>query len=343
MKLAKALALLTAVISLVTSSRNAVADDVFRPDGVRIVQADWTFVPVVQITETNSVDVVGVLALRDSSQVYGDNLVAVWYENPHADETWPAISWKSQSQWDAITWVKDTYGITEECDFMWPTSEENPNEPALVEPEGYEGGLIEGDPFAELLGQYTHAEVVAILVEAGYAAASIPVDVAGPCDSKSLLPALVDVTVAHVLFDITEAEAQNALVTMVSSSCAQLTIAAWNPFPPPGTTAPGIYVPRPALPGYPASDPRSVPGHPSVPRCRTTVSPAACICTWTEVWYNCPGCPPAPGGAPGAIRRRVTLNCPASVCTGPVPNAPGAVPGAAGCTPDDRLVVVRKP
>jgi hypothetical protein len=98
----------------------------------------------------------------------------------------------------------------------------------------------------------------------------------------------------------------------------------WHPITPTSPIPPG-YTPRPAVPGLPVTDPKSLPGWPTVPRCFTVAIPASCVCTYEEVWIPGPGLTPA-------IRVEQSCTCPMAVCTGPVPNQPGLVPAVATCT-----------
>lgn len=215
------------VAGTVSLAPEASAQNFTGPTAVRVYQNDWAFTPVVQITD-GVVDVLGALALRDTANATGENLVAVWYTNPHAANTaWPSQAWDSTSQWDAIKWVKTTYGISDTWDFVWPASEADPNSPNVVDPSNYVAGLLEGDPFAELGGSITHDDLVQILVDAGYKAASIPVDKEGPCDTKTVLPALEDLTVAHVLYRPSEQELRDTFATTVTESCGGAGLEAW--------------------------------------------------------------------------------------------------------------------
>lgn len=301
------------------------ADVLSRPDNVQVTQDDWAFVPVVHITDGSSVEVAGVLALRDKSLAVGNNLVAVWYENPHQPNTeWPAKTWDSESHWAAIEWVKASHEIGDEWDFMWPTIEPSPSEPTSIDPVDYDKGVISGDPFADYVGSPTYDQIVEVLVDAGYKAASIPVDKDGPCEAKTVLPALEDVTTLNVLFgELTEEDIQGAFAALVPQGCGAIVAAGWKPTAPTGfIPAPVPPAGTPPLPQFrPPGAPRQTPINPPIPglwslyTCKQT--PVGCTCTAY-------GQGTAPG-IPGVIWIR-------DVCTAPVcPSNPANPPGCTNC------------
>jgi hypothetical protein len=317
-------ALAVLLVTLTAAQSRAETTVVVRPDDVRVVQGDWTFVPVVAITDGTSVDTIGALALYDMSKVVGNNIVAVWYTNPHNPNTaWPAVTWQSQSQWNAIKWVKTEYGVSDTWDFIWLASDTSDAEPTAEVPVGYDKGLVEGDPLADIGDPATHDEIVKVLVDAGYQAASLPVDKDGPCDTKTVLPALGDITTLNVLFNPTPSELSAAFATMVSATCAVVAAPIWNPGVPGGT-----WTPRPLWPTAPASDPHSMPGWPTVPVCTPNPPPATgCTCKYLRTLICTALCAPPPG----AILEEVSCLCPAAACPMTCVNPGSTDPAAAGC------------
>lgn len=180
-----------AVVGSIAIIQGAVAQETVRPSEVRVVREGWTFVPVVA-SSNGTISVHGVLALRDMEQVVGDNIVAVWYQNPGAaGESWPAVSWESQDQWKAIKWVKEQTGVEDRWDYLWPSS--TPIEEAFSEqPVEYSAGLLEGDPLSEIASGSDAQEWLQVLTAIGYKSASISIDMDGPCDKTIVLSALAD-------------------------------------------------------------------------------------------------------------------------------------------------------
>jgi hypothetical protein len=238
----RAVALALAGVSVCAGQ--SLAQSVSRPAGVRVTQKDWVFVPVV-VQDVGSLAVPGVLALRDKSQAVGENLVAVWYENPGVQGVeWPAKSWESQDQWEAIKWVKEQFGIGDDYDVFWPTSDPKTEGWSSEVPQNYFKGLLTSDPFAELVDEPDGETIVALLTMMGYKAASVDVDKDGPCDTKTILPALVDTTAFAVLAQPPLNQVEARFESLVPATCAQVV----PPPPPPPPVVPGTTTPQPGTP-----------------------------------------------------------------------------------------------
>jgi hypothetical protein len=230
------------------SGGEAFAQPVSRPAGVQLAQGDWNFVPVVT-QDGGTISIPGILALKDKSADVGDNIVAVWYENPNAPATeWTAQAWESKDQWDAIKWVKEQYEIDDGYDFAWPTTDPMSEGGGSELPQDYFGGLLIGDPLFDFATQPDGDEIVAVLASVGYKAASIPVDKDGPCDTKVILPALADTTAFAILGQPPLEQVEAWFESLVPATCAQIVA---PPPPPPAPTVPGTTIPQPGIPMNP--------------------------------------------------------------------------------------------
>jgi hypothetical protein len=202
-------------------------------------------VPVVTEDGT-SVDIPGILALRDKTNDLGDNLVAVWYENPGvAGAPWPAKAWESKDQWDAIKWVKEEFSIDNGYDLLWPTID--PLTPGGINelPLDYYKGLLVGDPLFSVATQPDADAIITALTGVGYKAASIPVDKEGPCNTTVILPALADATAFAFMAEPPVEHIVAFYETLVPAACVQL---AQGPPPAPPAVVPGTTTPQPGAP-----------------------------------------------------------------------------------------------
>lgn len=312
----------------------AFAQPVSRPASVQLTQGDWNFVPVVT-QDGGTISIPGVLALRDKAADVGDNIVAVWYENPNAPATgWPAQAWESKDQWDAIKWVKEQYEIDDGYDFVWPTSDPMTDpaaEGGVSElPKDYFGGLLVGDPLFDFATQPDGDQIVAVLASVGYKAASIPVDKDGPCDTKVTLPALADAAALYALFDLTEVEVQTAFAALTPQGCGTVVAAKWRPGLPPAPYGPRAPVPLAPVPYTDPDPPAGLPGpvtfDPNKLNWRTQTTCAmvglSCCCVYYEQFAS-----PTPGAPVIYVRYRCCA--PATGCTGTT-DQNGAVPPV-GC------------
>lgn len=243
-------AVLTGIMGLTAMPIAAHAQAVARPAGVRVMQNGWTFVPVV-VQDAGTLDIPGVLAIRDTSQAVGENIVAVWYENPGAaGAEWPAVGWESQDPWEAIKWAKQVFGIGDEYDALWPTTAgPTAGEPTEF-PQSYFKGLLTSDSFATVVEEPDGEEIVAGLTAMGYKSASIDIDNDGPCDTKTILPALADTTAFAVLVQPPLAQVEARYASLVPETCAQVIP---PPPPPPTPVIPGTTRPQPGTPLNPGA------------------------------------------------------------------------------------------
>lgn len=314
---------------------------VSRPAGVRVTQNGWTFVPIV-VQDMGTLDIPGVLAIRDTSQAVGENIVAVWYENPGASGAeWPAVGWESPDPWEAIKWAKQVFGIGDEYDVLWPTTASpTAGEPTEI-PQNYFKGLLTNDAFATVVGEPDGEEIVAGLTAMGYKSASIDIDNDGPCDTKTILPALADTTAFAVLAQPPLSQVEARYASLVPESCAQVIP---PPPPPPTPVTPGTTRPQPGTPLNPGAPWQSG------PRPDRYVAGCSTATTWcygrqiiwlytttnlfgltviryceSEITWTCP----APAGVPPAP-------CPAApTCTPPPgPYMPPPPPGNVPCEID---------
>ncbi|MBX3405352.1 MAG: hypothetical protein KF869_01205 [Phycisphaeraceae bacterium] len=300
-----------------------------------MTQDDWVFAPVVVETQ-QSVQIPGVLALRDLSQAVGDNIVAVWYENPLVQgEAWTAKAWESQDQWKAIEWVKAQFDIGDEWNQFWPTSAAVPHTPTTEPPVEYFKGVLDTDPMAAWVAGSEGEEIVAVLTSIGYKSASVPVDKEGPCDTKTVLAALADTSAFAVLAHPSAAQLDDYFAVRVPLTCAQRVV---PPPPPPPPVVPGTTTPQPGVPLNPGApwqrDSRPPTYKPSCSTVTTCCYEAPIIWLYTttnwlgltvirycesQISWSCPN----PSGGP----------CPAAPsCGEPIgPHFPPPPPGAVPC------------
>jgi hypothetical protein len=145
------------------------------PAGVAIEMGAWRFTPVV--TQGQSVAVVGFLALMDPSTAEGQNITAVWYAAPVGGGGWVKTAWHSESEWGVIELLKTQLGIGDESDADWETWEEKPTPapPPSAPGAAYEGGFFLADGFGQAVNTLPNRDdIVALLVELGYAGADLP-------------------------------------------------------------------------------------------------------------------------------------------------------------------------
>ena len=240
-----------AAVALSASAVSSFAQSVSRPAGVRVTQKDWVFVPVV-VQGSGTLEIPGVLALRDESLIVGQNIVSVWYSNPGVPGAeWPAIAWESQDQWEAIKWTKEAFGISDAYDFLWPTSDAPSAGGSSEAPQSYFKGLLTSDPFAALVAQPDGEQIVILLASMGYKAASIAVDQNGPCSTRVILSALADTTAFAVLAQPPLQQVQARYSSLVPTTCAQVV----PPPPPPPVipVIPGTTTPQPGTPISPGA------------------------------------------------------------------------------------------
>ena len=236
-----------AAVALSASAVSSFAQSVSRPAGVRVTQKDWVFVPVV-VQGSGSLEIPGVLALRDESLIVGQNIVSVWYSNPGVPGAeWPAVAWESQDQWEAIKWTKEAFGISDAYDFLWPTTDAPFVGGSTEVPQNYFKGLLTSDPFAALVAQPDGDQIVELLASMGYKAASIAIDQNGQCSTKVILAALADTTAFAVLAQPPVQQVRARYSSLVPASCAQVV-------PPPAVGfVPGTTIPLPGTPLTPAA------------------------------------------------------------------------------------------
>ncbi|MFN8818240.1 MAG: hypothetical protein ACK5ZV_16065 [bacterium] len=333
-------AFLLAAMAATACASQSLAQSIARPAGVRATQQDWVFVPVI-IQSAGSLTVPGVLALRDKSALVGENLVAVWYANPGAPGVdWPAKSWTSQDQWEAIKWTKQQFAIGDQYDFLWPTADPQSAGSLTEVPQDYFKGLLDNDPFAALLTTPDGEAMVSLLTAIGYKSATINVDKDGPCSTKIILSALADTTAFAVSVRPPKDQVGAMYESLVPLACVQVVQPAPPPPPPPPAVVPGTTTPLPGAPVNPVNPWKPGPRPDRhVPGCSTATT--CCygrqifwfytVVGWfgltyvqyceSEVTWTCPAPPTVPPAPCPPIP-----TCPAPLGPYMPPQPPGPVP-----------------
>lgn len=230
-------------VAFIVSTAPVAAQDLSRPVGVRFAKDDWTFVPVVK-SVAGVWSVPGILALRRKDNVVGQNIVSIWYEFPAAaGGAWLATSWASQDHWQAIAYTKNRFDISNDFDFMWPTSDPvaAPLDPETPAP--YFHGLFEVDPLAGLPVDENRDQVISVLTGLGYQSASVTVEQVGPCEGESVLDALAATAVLAVSTPTPAWSLEESFSSGIPDSCAAIDIV-----PPPAGLIPGTDLPLPGIP-----------------------------------------------------------------------------------------------
>jgi hypothetical protein len=163
---ARLFATFVAIVVATTFTYSARAAEVV--PGIQIDMNDWTFVPTMDGPRVESF-----LALKTRGETVDDNVAAVWFQR--GEDTWQASAWTSQNLCDAISYVKQSLGISDQYDDIWPVvgplNIQNP--PA---PQDFANGLFANDPMREMLdSQPDQGAFLELLVELGYSAAAVPI------------------------------------------------------------------------------------------------------------------------------------------------------------------------
>jgi hypothetical protein len=295
-------------VGLVLGAAEARAeDDVARPSGRRVQQDDWTFVAVLSM-QGESASVPGVLALRDKANATGDNIVAIWYENPgQSSGDWSAKAWQSQNQAEAVKYVKGHYLIDDRWDMLWPTGDQLEN-PYAADPLDYDRGLLVSDVYSFLVDSASRDVAVRFLTDIGYTSAYVPFESSSEvtCGKNDFLSAYADA----VVFGATHESASDSDWLERSSTQLLLACAAPPAAPVLPTILPGTAIPVPGTAINPDwwFDPSTTIRDPT---CDTTSSccyrtkikflySAGCLfgtCIYycqADYSWNCPVVPPAP-------------------------------------------------
>lgn len=126
-----------------------------------ITESDWLFVPTTADLEVDSF-----VALRTNNPT-GDNITAVWYRK--VNQTWESYAWDTQDQSRAIASVKSILNLPDSTDGKWPIA---PHSEPADDPEKFEGGVMESDPFAPVIAGMEDPEpFVQTLEDSGWRAA----------------------------------------------------------------------------------------------------------------------------------------------------------------------------
>lgn len=157
---------------------------------LHITETDWLFVPT-----TSDLAVESFVALRTSTPV-GQNITAVWYRK--IDNVWASYAWNTQDQSRAIASVKLILNLADSTDHKWPVA---PHSEAAEDPEKFETGVMESDPFASMISSMEEPELfVQVLEDTGWRAAW-PRVWSHPCAATTVLDiwaAVVQVAEAEI-------------------------------------------------------------------------------------------------------------------------------------------------
>jgi hypothetical protein len=253
-------------------SATAVADPGHHVSWSKIETGPWVLTPVYAEGAGGS-ELHSFLALADSGEVTGNNLIGVWYIRETGG--WSSKSWTTSDPWKIISHVKEALAISSDEDDRWGA----PTPPSGVAeseaPEDYSSGVLANDPLAAIIaGSPDRDLLVEFLVASGYPAASVPVDKSGDeCTANETLDTLATLVGSDL------AGSQEASTTfIVGTSPGCIPMGAMGPRVPQG--------PKPATWPY-ANPPGTVPGG-------APPGPG-----WTPgAWgaYTCTGTPAAGGG-----------------------------------------------
>ncbi len=328
------------------------------PTEAMIGVGEWWFAPILVDQPTGCKTVHSFLALSTKVDTVGNNLVAVWYVRPSTtDEVWTAWTWESSDQWDAIKYVRDTLGISESYDSVWPTSDTQYAGPGQT-PVLYDKGFVETDLVGQAIGPAPDRDIwIDVLKDIGYQVADVVFDKTPleghvvHCDQKGWLNTMA-ASVEMTLYDPSEeagvqllnsfiSECQPGLVSIAAVPLADTLAPTPFPVPPPGWTP---IAPSPANPS---------PGRVSKWSCSFDAATAICTCTssFYEEWTGagpCPGTTWTPKMITclciirGITTCTSTAACSANSCNSgngtPNTTTPGAIPGTStgmpgGCVP----------
>jgi hypothetical protein len=247
----------------------------------------WTMHPVYATDNGTLTGVVGFLALADRTAVSGENLIAVWYA--HQGTTWTSTAWTMPDPCQAVRAVKHLMGIPDAQDHRWdlPCLGEGGQEPAPPG-EPYTNGVLDNDPLAFLVHSAPDRNaIIRLLVQLGYPAANIPVDLEDECTMHAKLDVLAGEAASMI------ASGDESILSLGTGSliCEIFAGTPQGPAPtrpPRPATAPPWSPPGtvPTAPNWtPGGWPPAVPGGPSW-SCRTQVSggETKCVCKRIQRW-----------------------------------------------------------
>jgi len=266
------------VAALVTSAAHAqshIAWSKIEP-GPWALNAVYTTNPVPGTTEVRNI-----VAVAKAVQLEGDNLVAVWYKK--TGSAWETKSWTTGDVWEAIEHVKGGLGIADSEDERWETFGIPPSGGTGQAGSGYAGGVMSGDPLAELVDLSPDRDaIIELLTQAGYPAADIPIDKDDGCTPSEKLDWLANEFVQMV------ADGDETWASVSAVPCAA---GPNNPIgPAPTKPVRPITAPPWTPPGTVPTAPTWIPGGwPTGPAwsCTATIGPAGsntCTCVRIPQW-----------------------------------------------------------
>ncbi|MBY0313320.1 MAG: hypothetical protein K2W85_14725 [Phycisphaerales bacterium] len=265
------LMLLTCVCVLASAAR---AD--YRVGPWTVANNEWTLVPIVELGEPSRVD--NVLALANPSVTFANNIVAVWYMRDLSTNSWKGYSWQSTDRLAAINKVKNTLGLDDSGDYVWPYDLGPQLQGASVagNPTAFGNGLLVSDPLSGFLQASSSAsELLQVLVNLGYPAANL---VGETGTGQDCPPDLFFNTIDTTISVMTDAEIQPAsggeyLVAAITDiQCEHRSL--W-PITPRIVITPTPKLPIGPMPGWMSTGPCT-----AVPDFTTGV--ANCYCTFSR-------------------------------------------------------------
>ncbi len=212
----------------------------------------WTFTPIL-VTENEQTQVHSFLALKDPASTVGTNITVVWYL--HASEGgWAPVAWNTQDHWQVIKSIKDVLAIPDWEDNLWQTFQGPPEvQVATAEmPKAFVSGVLSDDPLVIPLSSQTNQTMLDLLVNLGYAAASVPVDDSSEtqCTSAEVIDAMQTGVNSFVAAPATDATSAAQTATAALATCQMQFCIAWNWYGTPtcGAWACGAWGPESANP-----------------------------------------------------------------------------------------------
>ncbi|MBY0313317.1 MAG: hypothetical protein K2W85_14710 [Phycisphaerales bacterium] len=270
---------------------SALGETVARPAAIRTRAQDWTLIPIG--VETNGqTSVKGVLAIRDSSTVVGDNIGAIWYESPAVyGGAWESKAWTGDPL-QSVKYVKSRFEIEDIWDPMFGVGTIPSG--TSSEPKSYSNGLMIDDPFFSITLSAQRDLAVSFLTGIGYKAADVPIEKVSQqasCGKNEVLTALSDAVIySSTAKEGVEAGWASQPFAAVLATCAQVAPPPPPPPPPcgPWGCLPGTLIPAPGPPldlPWGPNPPRWQPGVEQDPAFDPSCSTPTTVCYKQEVWY----------------------------------------------------------
>ncbi len=181
-----ALALVAVLVCLMTAPGSAQAESTV--PGMAVDFDGWRYIP---IFEDRAVQSFVMLAIEPSPLGTSNTVSTMWFVRD--GRSWSGFSWRDASQRDALTEIKQTLGLADETDTVWPVRPGlRPTGSTTATREALIAGLFENDPLVPLIkGQQDPIGVLSVLVSAGWSASDATL-FASECRRDQLLNGLAD-------------------------------------------------------------------------------------------------------------------------------------------------------